>query len=133
MSSVSPTKSQMPHAVIRRSAIAIAVFGLASTVAARPLTTKGITYRVRVTSRLPAIMGGAGGDGPLVLARASAVGNRARFDMLAFQPMPQGISLDDYILVLDSSQTVFVSTDNRTYSDASHMLGGGGLGMLSSM
>jgi hypothetical protein len=124
---------QMTINAFRRSITAVAIIGLASSVAARPQTTKGITYRIRVSSRLPAIMGGAGGDGPLVLARASAVGNRARFDMLAFQPMPQDMSLDDYLLVLDSARAVFVSADKKIYADASNMLRSGGLGILASM
>jgi hypothetical protein len=49
------------------------------------------------------------------------------------QPMPPGVSLDDYLLVLDSAQTVFVNTEQGTFADAARMLGGGGLGMLSSI
>jgi hypothetical protein len=118
----------------RQSVLAVMFVGLASSIGARP-PAKGITYRVRVSSRLPAIMAGAGGDatGQLVLARASAVGNRARFELQALQPMPAGVSLDDYLLVLDSAQMVFVNTDEKTYVDAGRMLRGGGLGMLSSM
>ena len=114
--------------------IALTALCLAPTVAARPYA-KGITYRVRVSSRLPAIMAGAGGAdaGPLVLARASAVGSRARFELLAFQPMPAGVTLDDYLLVLDSAQSVFVKPDDKSYVDAARLLGRGGLGMLASM
>jgi hypothetical protein len=124
----------MHRCLLRRSACAVMLAGLASSIGARP-STKGITYRVRVSSHLPAIMAGASGDGtgPLVLARASAIGNRARFELQAFQPMPAGVSLDDYLLVLDSAQTVFVNPGERTYVDAGRMLSGSGLGMLSSI
>ena len=126
----------MRSAFLLRSgfSLGLAALCLAGSTGARPFT-KGVTYRVRVSSRLPAIMAGAGGDGagPLVLARASAVGNRARFDLQAFQPMPPGISLDDYLLVMDSARTIFVNTEEKSYVDATKLLGSGGLGMLGSM
>ncbi len=108
---------------------------LAASTGAVPYT-KGITYRVRMSSRLPPQLAGMGGDagaGPLILARASAVGNRARFDLQTFQPAPQGASLDDYLLVIDSSRTVLVNPDERSYTDATALLSGGGLGMLGAM
>jgi hypothetical protein len=125
----------MSRASFRRSSVfAVAALSLAASVGARPFA-KGVTYRVRISSRLPAIMAGGGGDasGPLVLARASAVGNRARFDLQAFQPMPPDLSLDDYLLVVDSAQTVFVKPEDKTYVDAARLVAGGGLGMLRSM
>lgn len=110
-----------------------ALFGVAFAAAKPP--TKGITYRLRMSSRLPAIlaqMGGAdGASGPLVLARVKAIGNRARLDFLA---SPVGLNMDDYVLILDSSRMVFVSPEQKTYTDASALVSsGGGLGMLSSM
>src|SRR5438067_4609774 len=125
---------QMSRDPRRCLSVVVAAIVLTASIGARPLA-KGITYRVRVSSRLPAIMAGTGGDaaGPLVLARASAIGNRARFELQSFQPMPPGVSLDDYLLVLDSTQTVLVNTEEKTYVDATRMLGSGGLGMLSSM
>jgi hypothetical protein len=108
---------------------------LAVSTGAAPFT-KGVAYRVRMSSRLPPLMAGMGGDagaGPLILARASAVGNRARFDLLTFQPAPPGTSVDDYLLVLDSSTTVLVNPGERTYSDAAAMFSGGRLGMLGAL
>jgi hypothetical protein len=108
---------------------------LAVSTGAAPFT-KGITYRVRMSSRLPpqmAGMGGDGGAGPLIIARASSVGNRARFDLLTFQPAPQGTGVDDYLLVMDSSRMVLVNPDERTYSDATALFSGGGLGILGAM
>ncbi|HEY6218987.1 MAG TPA: hypothetical protein VIV65_02950 [Gemmatimonadaceae bacterium] len=94
--------------------------------------TKGVTYRVRMSSRLPTVMAGPSGDaaGPMVLAKATAIGSKARFDLQAFQPMPSDISLDDYLLMLDSNQVYFVSAEQKTYCDASMLFNGGGLGML---
>ena len=92
----------------------------------------GITYRLRVTSKLPTILSQMGGDaaGPLILAKVKAVGNRARFD---FQTVPAGLGMDDYVLVLDSSRVMLVNAEQKTYTDGTSLLGGGGgLGMLSS-
>jgi hypothetical protein len=103
--------------------------------AAKP-PARGVTYRLRMSSQLPQIMAQMSGDGggPMVLARVKAIGSRARFDFQAFQPAPQNLSLDDYILILDSSRTVFVSPEQKAYGEAPGMLGGGGvLGMLGSM
>ena len=106
------------------------LLALSSTVAAQK--TKGVSYRIRLSSRLPAMMAGAGGDqaGPLVLAKATAVGNKARFDLQAFQPMPSNITLDDYLLVPDSAKLVFVNAEEKTWCDASGLFGSGGLGVL---
>ncbi len=117
------------------SVLGLAALCLAASTGATPFT-KGIAYRVRMSSRLPMQMSGMGGDGgagPLILARATAVGNRARFDLLTFQPAPPGASADDYLLVLDSSKTVLVSPGERTYSDATTLFSGGGLGILGAM
>jgi hypothetical protein len=127
----------MRSALIRRSSavVGLTALCLAGFTGAKPFTN-GVTYRVRMSSRLPpqmAGMGADGGAGPLILARASAVGNRARFDLQTFQPAPPGSSLDDYLLVLDSSRAVLVNPDERSYSDATSLLSGGGLGMLGAM
>lgn len=121
--------------LLRSAIVGLAALGLGASTAATPFT-RGVTYRVRMSSRLPpqmAGMGGDGGAGPLLLARASAVGNRARFDLLAFQPAPPGTSADDYLLVVDSSQTLLVNPVERSYTDATTLFSGGGLGMLGAM
>jgi hypothetical protein len=113
-----------------------AVFGVALGATQPP--TKGVTYRIRMSSKLPAIMSqmGANGDagGPLILARVKAAGGRARFEIQAFQPAPQDLSLDDYILMLDSAHAYFINPGEKTYSDGSALLSnGGGLGMLGAL
>jgi hypothetical protein len=127
----------MRSSLLSRSGVMLGLIALclAASTGAAPFT-KGIVYRVRMSSRLPpqlAGMGGDGGAGPLILARASAVGNRARFDLLTFQPAPPGTSVDDYLLVLDSSRAVLVNPGEHTYSDAAALFSGGGLGMLGAM
>src|SRR3954469_9251808 len=101
---------------------ALAVLSLGATPPTKPLA-KGITYRLRMSSRLPAQMAALGGDasGPLILAKATAIGARAPFELLSFQPTPPGISLDDYLLVMDSSRMAFVNPAEKTWTDASSM------------
>jgi hypothetical protein len=125
----------MGSALLRRSILTVGMGAVivAANTGARPFT-KGVTYRVRVQTRLPAMMAGPNADaGSMILAKATALGNRARFDLQVFQPMPPTASLDDYILALDSGRVVFVSVGEKNYSDATGLLGGGGLGMLGAM
>ena len=104
--------------------------------ATRP-PAKGVSYRLRMTTRMPQIMAqmqNGDGSGPAVIAKVKSVGKKARFEFLA---IPQGtnIGLEDYVLVLDSGRTVFVNVDQKAYAEAPAVFGGGGggLGMLSSL
>ncbi len=81
-----------------------------------------------MSSRLPSMFAALTGDagGPLVMARVTAIGKRARFDFQALQPAPPEFSLDDYMLILDSAHTVIVSPDRQAYSDAANLLASAG-------
>jgi hypothetical protein len=103
----------------------------------QPPPVKGVTYRLRMTSRLPQMMAQLqNGDaaGPAFLAKVKAVGKNARFD---FQVVPQGapIGMDDFLLVLDSGRTIMVNSAEKWYAEAPASLGGAGgpVGMLGSM
>ncbi|HET9424793.1 MAG TPA: hypothetical protein VFO55_05430 [Gemmatimonadaceae bacterium] len=97
---------------------------------------KGVTYSLRMTTRLPAMMqqmAGPDAAGPVILARVKSVGKRARFD---FQAVPQGMEVDGYALMLDSGRVVLVNPAEKMYSEAPAAFGnggGGGLGMLSAI
>lgn len=129
----------MRSAIVRRGGACLglaALFAVAFSAAKPP--TKGITYRLRMSSQLPAFMAqvgaGDGAGGPLILARVKAIGKRARFDLQAFQPAPQGLSLDDYILMPDSAHAYFVNPAEKSYADGSQLMSnGGGLGMLGAL
>jgi hypothetical protein len=112
--------------------VPLAALSLALTAAAT-IPTKGVTYRVRMTTRLPAIMAqmGANGDaaGPVILAKVKAVGKKSRFDFLSG---PQNIGPDDYLLMLDSGRAVMVNAAEKTYSENSNFAQGG-LGMLAQL
>lgn len=127
----------MRPAIVRRAAafaglIAICAVAVSAT---RP-PVKGVSYRLRMTSRLPAMMAqmqNGDANGPAFLAKVKAVGKNARFD---FQAVPQGtpVTLEDYLLVLESG-AILVRTAEKEYAEAPAALGGqgGSLGMIGSI
>lgn len=121
-------KPQIRRATMFAGLTAMFVVAFAAT---RP-PAKGVTYRLRMTSKLPAVMAQMNGDpgGPVILAKVKSVGNRARLEFI--NPAP-GVGLDDYVLI-DSVRAILVNAAEKTFSEAPAALsGGGGLGMLSSM
>jgi hypothetical protein len=117
--------------------VALVTVTLSAAAPVQPPPVKGVTYRLRMTSRMPQIMAQMqNGDaaGPAFLAKVKAIGKNARFD---FQLMPQGapVGMDDYLLVLDSGRTIMVNTAEKWYAEAPASLGGAGgtLGMLGSV
>ena len=110
---------------------------LAISVSAVRPPVKGVTYKLRMTTRLPAMMAQLrNGDqtGPEFVAKVKAIGKNARFEM---QSVPQGaqINPDDYLLFLESGRAIMVNTAEKTFSEAPAGLGGtgGSLGMLGSI
>lgn len=100
--------------------------------ASRP-PAKGVSYRLRMTTRLPAVMAQMSGDaaGPVIMAKVKSVGQRAKFEFIS--PAP-GVGVDDYILMQDSGRAVLVNTAEKTFMESPPGFGGGGgLGMLSSI
>jgi hypothetical protein len=128
----------MKTRLVRRAAVFAGVIAMvAITVSAARPPVKGVSYRLRMTTRLPQMMAQMqNGDatGPAFLAKVKAVGKNARFE---FQAVPQGapVSLEDYLLVLESGRAIMVNTAEKTYSEAPASLGGqgGSLGMLGSV
>src|ERR1043166_1686275 len=96
----------------------------------------GVTYRIRVTTKLPQMgamdPSGGGGAGQVIFARATSIGSRARFDFTAIEPATFGVSLNDYVLLSDSGKFVAGNPDSQTYRDGSSLLGGGALGSMGS-
>lgn len=122
-----------PRTARRAAAVAGALSVFAIAFAGRPVA-KGVTYRLQMTSKMPAILAQANGDpaGPVVIAKVRSIGNRARFD---FQQAPRGVSVEGYVLMLDSGRVVFVDTTEKAYAEAPAAFGGSGgvLGMISSI
>jgi hypothetical protein len=120
---------------MRYSLRALGATLLLATTASAPLgaPVPGVTYRLRMTTRIPALeqMAPGASAGMVILARGTAIGRRARIDFQAIEPAPSNASLTEYLLVTDSGTVITVSPDTKTYvegSDISSMSMAGALG-----
>src|SRR3954470_21163510 len=134
--------------VVTLTAMSLAGAGLIGAVrTAAPV--KGVTYRVKVETKLPNFGfggGGGGGGNPDVggggaggfggfgggvsqLVRGALAGDRAKVEFQLGNPPGSSIT-DYYLIMLDSNKTYRVSPDAQTYADASLTpnLGRGGRG-----
>jgi hypothetical protein len=133
--------------------IAIAAVGAAGLIAAvhAPITVKGVTYRVKVETRMPNFAFGGGGAGSDVggaagggggggggfpggfgggigqLVRVELAGDRAKVEFQVGNPPGSSIT-DYYVMLLDSNKVYRVSPDVQTFSDATLALTTGGRG-----
>jgi hypothetical protein len=132
------TRRTLAAAVLVAAGAATYAGSLAATEAGVP----GATYRIRVTSRvnvpgLPTeiagmgggggIAGALGGGGQLVIGRVTTDGVKARVDLSALEPLPPTMSLDDYLLVLDSGRVVSVNPAAKTWAEQTGIAALGGL------
>jgi hypothetical protein len=128
----------MKTRVFRRAS---ALAGLAAIVAVSLSATrpplKGVSYRLRMTTRLPAMMQQMQNgtlNPPSMLVRVKSVGKNARFE---FDSMPQGTPIPpgDYMLFLESGRAIRVSPKEKLYDEAPNGFGaaGGGLNLLGSI
>ena len=107
---------------------------VAVSVSATRAPLKGVSYRLRMTTRLPAMMQQMQNGSitpPAFLVRVKAAGKNARFE---FDSMPQGtpIPAGDYMLFLESGRAIRVSPKEKLYDEAPNGFGaaGGGLSLL---
>jgi hypothetical protein len=134
---VSRRSTVRPTRAFRWLVAAVAAGVLPTLIAAGPRANPGTsavpgaTYRLQLTTRLPAFMGGAAGGsapgGPVVIARATSAGTKARFEFTSIDPLPPGMTLNDYLLLSDSASQL-VNPVARTYTDASGIMGAFGIG-----
>lgn len=123
----------MPSRLSRRAAAFAGLVALAtiSTSASRP-PLKGVSYRLRMNTRLPAIMqqmqNGNGMPAPAFLVKVKAAGKNARFE---FDSMPQGTPIPpgDYMLFLESGRAIRVSPKEKLFDEAPNGFGGAGGGL----
>ncbi len=119
--------------------LALAATGAAGLIAPShaPPAVKGVTYRVKIETRIPnfAFGGGGGGGGSDVgggggggflgglgggigqLVRVELAGDRAKVEFQVGNPPGSSIT-DYYVLLLDSNKMYRVSPDEQTFSDA---------------
>lgn len=120
---------------VRRAAALAGVFAI-STAAIAPSRPplKGVSYKLRMSTRLPAMMQqlqNGSGNSPSFLVKVKAVGKNARFE---FDSVPQGTPIPpgDYMLFLESGRAIRVSPKEKLYDEAPNGFGaaGGGLSLL---
>jgi hypothetical protein len=100
--------------------------------AAAPAPLKGVSYRLRMNTRLPDLMAQMQGPrAPSFLVKVKSAGKNARFE---FDSMPQGTPIPpgDYMLFLESGRAIRVSPKEKLFDEAPNGFGaaGGGLSLL---
>ena len=125
----------MSHRLARRLSAVVVVAAMAaiSISATRP-PLKGVSYKLRMTTRLPALMAQMQNGSitpPSMLVRVKSAGKNARFE---FDSMPQGTPIPpgDFMLFLESGRAIRVSPKEKLYDEAPNGFGaaGGGLNLL---
>jgi hypothetical protein len=116
-------------------ALAVTALAAGSISAVRP-PLKGVSYKLRMNTRLPAMMQQMqnGREAPSFLVKVKSAGKNARFE---FDSVPQGtpIPAGDYMLFLESGRAIRVSPKEKLYDEAPNGLGGAGgpMSMLSAV
>jgi hypothetical protein len=132
--------------ILGLAAVGLAGAGLTAAMRA-PAMVKGVTYRVKVETKLPSfafggagagggnadigggVGGGGGGGGGFgggvgQLVRVALAGDRAKVEFQLGNPPGSSIT-DYYLILLDSNKTYRVSPEAQTFSDASLAANGG--------
>src|SRR5205085_4824132 len=125
----------MKNSFFRRAAVLAALTAtVAISISATRPPLKGVSYKLRMTTRLPAMMQQLqNGNDPVppLVVKVKAVGKNARFE---FDSVPQGtpIPAGDYMLYLESGRMIRVSPKEKLFDEAPNGFGaaGGGLSLL---
>ena len=113
---------------VRLAVVAAAAIGLIGAAAAPPVAP-GVTYRIRMTTKLPDVMSGMGAGAPLAMAKAQFIGTRGRIDFTAIEGFGQtGTPPNQYLLVSDSG-VVAVDPDSGTYTEGAGIAAALALGL----
>lgn len=94
-------------------------------------TVPGLSFRINASYRI-----GAGDKAPeqaswLVRGRGVAANDKARVELLTMTPMPDGTTLDDYIIAADSNRAFLVHPAKKSYTDVSETMAGPALAVVS--
>ena len=123
-----PSRSNRRTFIQRRASLIAGATGLAALIAAsRPFAsvTPGVSFRISSSTRMSMGQGPGGGqDNEIMRGRGLATGNRVRIELLAMSPLPQGVTLNDFIFALDSGRVVVLHTNNQTATPANDLFGG---------
>jgi hypothetical protein len=111
----------------------VLAISIAAVAPSRP-PLKGVSYKLRMTTRLPEMMQqlqNGNAAVPPILVKVKSVGKSARFE---FDSVPQGTPIPpgDYMLFLESGRAIRVSPKEKLYDEAPNGFGaaGGGLSLL---
>jgi hypothetical protein len=128
----------MKNTLARRAGLLAAIVAMTSVaMSATRAPLKGVSYRLRMTTRLPAMMQqmqNGSINPPSMIVKVKSAGKNARFE---FDSMPQGTPIPpgDYMLFLESGRAIRVSPKEKLYDEAPNGFGaaGGGLSLLNSI
>jgi len=90
-------------------------------------TVPGLSFRISSSTRISVGENASGQDDQIMRGRGIAARNHARIELLAMTPLPDGVTLNDFILALDSGVVYVLHTNSRNYTLGSDMFGGPGI------
>jgi hypothetical protein len=70
---------------------------------------------------------GGNQDNEIMRGRGLATANRTRIELLAMTPLPEGVTLNDFIFALDSGRVVVLHSNNQSVTPANDLFGGPGI------
>ncbi|MGH7617181.1 MAG: hypothetical protein ACREPM_08145, partial [Gemmatimonadaceae bacterium] len=104
-----------------------AIAGLAGSIAAvSPIKPEklvkrfapGVSFRVSSTLRIYPGDTPSGQDDEVMRGRGVAAGGHSRIELLAFTPMPQGITTDDFVIGADSGKVFVLHSSDQHYTSS---------------
>src|SRR5439155_3176492 len=81
---------------------------------AAPHTVPGVSFHISSSTRISATENAGGQDDQMVRGRGVAANGRARIELLAAVPLPNGLTLDDQLLALDSGRVVAIRANGSS-------------------
>jgi hypothetical protein len=122
----------------RRGAVAVATLAAAlaaPAVGVRPAAlaaqaVQGLSFSISSSTRVSIGETVGRADDQIIRGRGVATGKHARIELLVLSPLPDNMTLDDYLLALDSGRVVVVRPASENYMEASEMFGGPGVSAL---
>jgi hypothetical protein len=114
----------------RLSRIGFAAVGAAGLIGAlvgfRPFSRLAPGLSFRVSSAVQIYPGDTprGQDDEVMRGRGIAVNNRSRIEFLAYTPMPQNVSSDDYLVSVDSGKVFVYHSGSQTFAPSNDTFGG---------
>jgi hypothetical protein len=120
-----------PSRAYRAAMISCAIGGLAVSIAAvKPVRhlAPGLSFRISASTKVyPGDMP-RGQDDEVMRGRGVAVNNHSRIEFLAYTPIPQGLTTDDFLIGADSGKAFIVhSIGTNNITPANDMFGGPGV------